>query len=313
MAKIKELLGYKGITLKIRLRHSDDDTGLDIPQSKIVDHMSKKNVSIILSKTIGTNDRRQVTVKELSIVYPVGAHHLDVVVEPMQQICDGFIELELELVQLPASCKAGCGACCNQLIPLSGVEVLYLQKVIEGMSRRTRRRVHAAFESLRKKAQRMLKTSDDQPATFDQRYFELGVACPFLEKGACSIYPQRPLVCREYSVDSPPHLCKSPYSSPALHRIARGLNLGAMLSAFSARMLGIDKWPVPMFLMEQWGKENPYTKLTYDSKKLMESLLNAIKTTVENGAAFSSFTWQYTKTSGATLGLVLTSTVIDPK
>lgn len=261
--------------------------------------MSKKIIFITLSKTVAANDCSQVIDKELSIVYPVGAHHLNVVVEPMQQICNGFIELELELAQLPASCKAGCDACCNQLIPLSGIEVLYLQKVIEGMSRRTRRKVHAAFKSLRKKAQRMLTTSDDQPATFDQRYFELGIACPFLEKGRCGIYPQRPLVCREYSVDSPPHLCKSPYSSPALHRIARGLNLGAMLSAFSARMLGIDKRPVPMFLMEQWGKENPYTLLTYDSKKLMESLLNAIKTTVENGVAFSSFTWQYTAASPA--------------
>jgi Fe-S-cluster containining protein len=274
--------------------------------------MSKKTVYITLSKTVATNDRSQVIDKKWSIVYPIGAHHLNVVVEPMQQICNGFIELELELAQLPAACKAGCDVCCNQLIPLSGVEVLYLQKVIEGMPQRTRRRVYAAFESLRKKAQRMLRTSDDQPTTFDQRYFELGVACPFLENGRCGIYSRRPLVCREYNVDSPPYLCKSPYSSPELHRIARGLNLGAMLSAFSARMLGIDNWPVPMFLMAQWGKENPYARLTYDSKKLMESLLNAIKTTVENDAAFSSFSWQYTQTSVANSDDLSTITSIYP-
>ena len=47
---------------------------------------------------------------------------------------------------------------------------------------------------------------------FGLAYFQLGVACPFLEAESCSIHPDRPLVCREYQVTSPPAACAHPDS-----------------------------------------------------------------------------------------------------
>lgn len=44
------------------------------------------------------------------------------------------------------------------------------------------------------------------------RKLRLGVACPFLEKESCSIHRDRPLVCREYLVTSPPAACAEPGS-----------------------------------------------------------------------------------------------------
>jgi Fe-S-cluster containining protein len=38
-------------------------------------------------------------------------------------------------------------------------------------------------------------------------YFAQGIPCPFLEEGSCSIYADRPLVCREYLVTSPAANC----------------------------------------------------------------------------------------------------------
>ena len=42
------------------------------------------------------------------------------------------------------------------------------------------------------------------------RYFALGIPCPFLEAESCSIYTERPLVCREFLVSSPPENCAAP-------------------------------------------------------------------------------------------------------
>ena len=39
-------------------------------------------------------------------------------------------------------------------------------------------------------------------------YRQLDVMCPFLDNGACSIYPVRPLVCANQVVVSPPDNCK---------------------------------------------------------------------------------------------------------
>lgn len=61
---------------------------------------------------------------------------------------------------------------------------------------------------------------DRNPAdrqTVALEYFAAGVACPFLEDEACSIHADRPLVCREYLVTSPPDLCAA--LSPGIEQV----------------------------------------------------------------------------------------------
>jgi Fe-S-cluster containining protein len=45
-------------------------------------------------------------------------------------------------------------------------------------------------------------------------YFRQGIVCPFLEDDACSIYPDRPFVCRQYLVTSAAELCSDPFENP---------------------------------------------------------------------------------------------------
>ncbi len=242
----------------------------------------------ITASTLHTNNKLK---KTLTISIPSGPQPIDVIVEPMQQICDAFIELEL--TASPASCKAGCSVCCNQLIPLSGVEVLQLQKVLTSLPRKVRRKVSASLRSMQEKSEKIIASSYSGSTPFEEQYFNLGKPCSFLVDNNCSIYQQRPLVCREYNVDTSPTLCKSPYHSPSLHRVARGLNMAAMLSAFSARLLRIDKMPIPMFLLENWGHDNPNTRATYDSRHLIKSLLDAIKVTTDKYPLYKAFSWHY--------------------
>jgi Fe-S-cluster containining protein len=135
------------------------------------------------------------------------------------------------------TCRAGCGACCRQYVPISDMEARALAELLERMPEDRQARVRARFAEAETRLReaglwdrlaeggRMLP-SEHVPLV--QNYFHLGVACPFLEDEACSIYPDRPLICREYLVVSPSIHCErlerkqikrlaAPQTSRALH------------------------------------------------------------------------------------------------
>lgn len=117
------------------------------------------------------------------------------------------------------SCRAGCGACCRQLVPISQAEARALAALVAAMPepRRSeiRRRFDAALQALRvggvtAEIDAAREEVNDSTAGLGMRYFRQGVACPFLEDEACSIHPDRPLICRQYLVTSPAANCASP-------------------------------------------------------------------------------------------------------
>ena len=114
------------------------------------------------------------------------------------------------------SCKAGCGACCRQLVPISLTEARALAALVAAMPAPRRSKVRARFAkaSARLEAAGLLdemRKFDEMPTewhrTIHSRYFPLGIPCPFLEDESCSIHAQRPIVCREYLVTSSPEHC----------------------------------------------------------------------------------------------------------
>lgn len=115
------------------------------------------------------------------------------------------------------SCMAGCGACCRQLVPISPTEARHLAGVVaalpEAQANIIRRRFSEALSKLERANLLARSNPDDDQAgyrAFGLAYFQLSVACPFLENESCSIHPLRPLVCREYQVTSPPAACGEP-------------------------------------------------------------------------------------------------------
>ena len=114
------------------------------------------------------------------------------------------------------SCRAGCGACCRQLVPISSSEARALARLVDAMPEprrgRIRRRFEEALESLNAGGvlERLVAAREKGRAELGMDYFRLGVACPFLEAESCSIHPDRPLSCREYLVTSPAENCTAP-------------------------------------------------------------------------------------------------------
>jgi Fe-S-cluster containining protein len=169
---------------------------------------------------------------------------------------------EVEAKGEAVSCKAGCGACCRQIVPVSGAEARQLRALVATMPepRRTvvRARFAAALERL--KTEGMLATArdpnqlpDGEDVAFAHRYMKLGIPCPFLEDESCSIHPDRPAICREYLVTSSPEHCADPSSEhvrpvPMPARVSRGL--------VAMEVRGARPVLVPMVTALEWAERN---------------------------------------------------------
>jgi Fe-S-cluster containining protein len=135
------------------------------------------------------------------------------------------------------SCAKGCGACCRQMVPVSPVEARELARLVAAMPPRRAAAVRQRFADAH---QRMDAAGlgparghpdDDKAAyrAYSLAYFSQGVPCPFLEDESCSIHPQRPLVCREYLVTSPPEVCAALGDQP-VRMVPVSLRVWAVLS-----------------------------------------------------------------------------------
>ncbi|MBV8630353.1 MAG: YkgJ family cysteine cluster protein [Silvibacterium sp.] len=175
---------------------------------------------------------------------------------------------EAEQAGSPISCRAGCGACCRQMVPVSFFEADALAHWFEALPENRRaeleRRFHSALLALREAGviENLVSdgwTADEESATrLAIDYFHAGVACPFLENESCSIHPIRPLSCREYLVTSPPDLC----SDPSVNQVAGvqlPIKLSRVLFAFGQRLAQDRPGWVPVIFLMAWreGGRNP--------------------------------------------------------
>ena len=141
------------------------------------------------------------------------------------------------------SCRAGCGACCRQLVPVSEAEASAVAQMVETLPEPRRAAVRAKFQNaltaiaaagVLARLDRVCGEGDGDEDVVDLGldYFGLGIACPFLEAESCSIHVDRPLSCREFLVTSPRENCAAPSAetvavvkmarlSPALRAISR--------------------------------------------------------------------------------------------
>lgn len=163
----------------------------------------------------------------------------------------------------PISCRAGCGACCRQLVPVSLFEAEALTDWLNSLPEERltvlRERFHRALSALRD-AGVIDSILDDNWRLDEERstklaidYFHAGVACPFLENESCSIHPMRPLSCREYMVTSPPELCQD----PSVHSVAGvqlPLRISRALYAFGEQIEENRRGWIPLVFLLAWGK-----------------------------------------------------------
>ena len=123
------------------------------------------------------------------------------------------------------SCRKGCSTCCRaQPVPVTPPEAYALLRLVEALPEPRQAEVRARFAEgvarLRDAGlfdaylQRDPSLTSAEARTIAERYFRLGIVCPFLTDDACGIYFDRPFVCRQYLVTSPAELCADPFHQP---------------------------------------------------------------------------------------------------
>jgi len=149
------------------------------------------------------------------------------------------------------SCRQGCGACCRQLVPISRTEGEALLALVEAMPRARRKAVRMRFAET--EAAIVTAGLDNRAGRSDREmsvaYFALRLPCPFLEEESCSIHPDRPLVCREYLVTSPPELCAGPTQEGVTPVPVPKLSLAARRLQDEE-----DAW-FPLAMLMAWGRK----------------------------------------------------------
>ncbi|HKJ18510.1 MAG TPA: YkgJ family cysteine cluster protein [Xanthomonadales bacterium] len=200
---------------------------------------------------------------DLKLVVPADEVPPEALVETLQQftniIIDG-VESRAQENGLKIACKKGCGACCRQLVPISRPEARLLAQLVEDMPEPRRSQVRTRFEdAVRRLAESGLGSDainfhlvpNEDRMELGKSYFDLGIACPFLEDESCSIHQQRPLVCREYLVVSSPKHCAT-LDGDNIKR----LKIPASVSSAFSRMEGThqqgDNPYVPLILALAW-------------------------------------------------------------
>ncbi|HVM98867.1 MAG TPA: YkgJ family cysteine cluster protein [Caulobacteraceae bacterium] len=159
---------------------------------------------------------------EIDVAVPTGPANLTTLLPVFQGFTDAIVARGTARAVgegRQVSCRAGCGVCCRQPVPISEPEAHALAALVEAMPEPRRTEVRARFTAIERRleesglAAQMGSWLEGDNATVLRSgldYMRLWMACPFLEAESCSIYPDRPLICREYLVTTPAENCANP-------------------------------------------------------------------------------------------------------
>ena len=229
---------------------------------------------------------------DASIAVPAGEVTLTQMLPVLQNLSSRIIDSTVEIIGtegFQVSCRAGCGACCRQLVPLSIFEAEALAAWVDTLPEDRRQelaaRFHSALSALRDAG--LLSrlgpaTHSDAAAslTLAMDYHRAGVACPFLEEESCSIHPIRPLICREYLVTSPPEFCQDP-STNQVAGVPIPIKLSKTLMALGARLENNATGWIPLVFLFAWmrGNAHPGNAIKGVGPEMLQGFLQRLTTT----------------------------------
>jgi Fe-S-cluster containining protein len=169
------------------------------------------------------------------------------------------------------SCKAGCAACCRHLVPVSLVEARSIADVVAKMPKPKRdallRRIKTVLEKLeaaelieprgpRARSGLIAKQAGGEGELWNDvssRYQALQLDCIFLENKRCSIYADRPIVCREHLATTPPERCDT---GEGARSVPRPMYMTQILANVVEVLDGVGPRAVPLPLALEWMAEH---------------------------------------------------------
>lgn len=224
------------------------------------------------------------------VTVPVGPASVAELLPFAQALSDAIVNETTRLVQAAGekiSCSSGCGACCRGFVAITQAEARQIRDFIATLAPARRTTLEARFKQAQQQLgdAGLLKTieaaeswsSADYQAMVTA-YFQLGIACPFLENESCSIYHVRPITCREFLVTSPAQHCAE-LDSAQVRRVTLPLQVFHAVARWQqpdANDGHLEPW-VPLIVAPQWAQAHPDTAPTRTGPELLSSLLNRMK------------------------------------
>ena len=180
------------------------------------------------------------------------------------------------------TCRAGCGACCRQLVPVTRSEAWNLREGMNELPEARRAEIQERFATGKRRLAEagMLEKLERADETTDRlalgrEYFKLGIACPFLESECCSIHPDRPLACREYLVTTPAELCRSEHDGEIRKALLPAKPMPAYASLDGEAATGDVHW-LPLMLAPDWAEANPEPEPTVPGTELFARFVEVL-------------------------------------
>jgi Fe-S-cluster containining protein len=225
---------------------------------------------------------------EIELAVPEGHARVEQLLPLANSLTERIIELtvaQLGEEGRTISCRAGCGACCRQLVPIAEPEARRIRDLVDALPEPRKSIVTARFDEAQQRLDdagllEPLRERAGWDSTrrreFGLAYFRQGIPCPFLENESCSIHSERPIMCREYLVTSPPENC----TDPTADRV-EGVKLPASVWPAVARLGTLDPqaktlaW-VPLVLALEWAGRHPDSLPERPAEQLIKSLFQNI-------------------------------------
>ncbi len=185
------------------------------------------------------------------------------------------------------SCRKGCGACCRQVVPVSQPEARQIAELVESLPEPRRSVIAERFAAAGARLaqtdlpHRMAHAADLDDASRQNLaadYFRRAMACPFLEDESCSIYEDRPLVCRAYLVTTPAANCAQPTVEPVT-RIKLPARISLALGQLEPTTPERDVWWMPLIDALTWAADHPEQPEPRPAFDVLRELLGWLKRT----------------------------------
>jgi Fe-S-cluster containining protein len=242
--------------------------------------------TVSIDFTVGIGDGKF----SATAVVPAGHTNLTQILPVIQALEDSLIAgvgAQLSQADHSISCKAGCGACCRQMVPLSIFEAealsAWIRTLPEARQQELAGRFHQALVRLSASGLIDRMVNEDWLATTPSasqlatEYLYQRVACPFLEDESCSIHSIRPLVCREYLVTSPPEHCYDPANLPTV-LVRLPLNFSRILNTIGAELEQSIRCWIPLVFLFAWmkGDAHPGERMAGDGPQVLYEFVKRI-------------------------------------
>lgn len=196
-------------------------------------------------------DRPGAPVLAVPVPLPAGSASIVDILPAVRAVADALQDEAYRTVAemgRPVTCGRGCDTCCNHLVMLGDAEALALLRTLRALPDRQRERVTGRFRAGLDRLE-AAGLMPDLYAAFTRKprdfhrltelqaaYWELAIPCPFLDDGACGVYAERPLICRQYAMTTPPAACRTPFGpGVALVKVLPPIDLAGAAATFDGQ------------------------------------------------------------------------------